>query len=321
VKNNKAVQWILRLIKGGFIGTGFILPGVSGGALAAIFGIYERIIDFMSCIADILTGTVMHVFRRKTSIRHTAIASFGKDVLFFVPIGFGGLFSIVLCSFVLDFFFDKYMVEILWFFVGCIVGTLPALWQQAVKKGQRPVHVAILVASAILGYLFLSFGKELFSQVTPNFVNWMGAGALIALGMLVPGLSPSNFLLYMGLYTKMIAAFKTLDFAVIFPIGIGGIVCVLLLSKAVQWLLKKIYTGMFHFVLGIVMASTLIVLPLPFNYTKLELDALQYQYTPSAILIGIVCAVAGIALGWWMSCLEDAIRDPKQALTSASVKE
>ncbi|MEL5939996.1 DUF368 domain-containing protein, partial [Tetragenococcus halophilus] len=74
-------DWILRFVKGMFIGSGFILPGVSGGALAAIFGIYERIIGFLA-----------HITR-----------NFKENVLFFLPVGLGGLTGIFILSFAVSF--------------------------------------------------------------------------------------------------------------------------------------------------------------------------------------------------------------------------
>ena len=73
----KKNDWFLRFIKGMFIGSGFILPGVSGGALAAIFGLYERMIAFLANVTK----------------------DFKKNVLFFLPVGIGALAGIVVLSF------------------------------------------------------------------------------------------------------------------------------------------------------------------------------------------------------------------------------
>lgn len=110
-------DWILRFVKGMFIGSGFILPGVSGGALAAIFGIYERIISFLAHITK----------------------NFKENVLYFIPVGLGGITGVFLLSFAVSFLLGAYETIILWFFVGCIIGTVPALWKEAGKKGVQPV--------------------------------------------------------------------------------------------------------------------------------------------------------------------------------------
>lgn len=151
-----------------------------------------------------------------------------------------------------------------------------------------------MVVSAVVGYAFLFFGEKMLSggSVEGNFFTWMAAGAIIGLGLLVPGLSPSNFLVYMGMYKPMVAAFKTLDFSVVIPLGIGGLLCVLAFSKLMDYLFSKIYAGLFHFILGIVIASTVMIVPLDFNYLSL------------GTLICIAACGLGVALAMWMSNLD-----------------
>lgn len=265
-------EWFLRFVKGMFIGSGFILPGVSGGALAAIFGIYERIISFLAHITK----------------------DFKENVRFFLPIGLGGVTGVFLLSFGVSFLLGTYEVMIMWFFVGCIVGTVPALWKEAGREGRSNRDIMILIGSFVAGYLFLRQGSSLFSEVQQNFWTWLIAGGLIGLGMIVPGLSPSNFLIYMGMYKAMSDGIKELNFSVIVPIGIGGIVTVLGLSKMMDYIFSKAYAQLFHFILGIVFASTVMIIPTDYaGFTGMN-------YVASFLLL-----LAGIALGAWMSRLEE----------------
>ena len=265
-------EWFLRFVKGMFIGSGFILPGVSGGALAAIFGIYERIISFLAHITK----------------------DFKENVRFFLPIGLGGVTGVFLLSFGVSFLLGTYEVMIMWFFVGCIVGTVPALWKEAGREGRSNRDIVILIGSFVAGYLFLWQGSSLFSEVQQNFWTWLIAGGLIGLGMIVPGLSPSNFLIYMGMYKAMSDGIKELNFSVIVPIGIGGIVTVLGLSKMMDYIFSKAYAQLFHFILGIVFASTVMIIPTDYaGFTGMN-------YVASFLLL-----LAGITLGAWMSRLEE----------------
>lgn len=265
-------DWLLRFVKGMFIGSGFILPGVSGGALAAIFGIYERIISFLAHITK----------------------NFKENILFFLPIGLGGVTGVFLLSFGVSFLLGTYEVMIMWFFVGCIVGTIPALWKEAGREGRSNRDLIILVVSFIAGYLFLWQGSSLFSEVQQNFWTWMIAGGLIGLGMIVPGLSPSNFLIYMGMYKAMSDGIKELNFSVILPIGIGGIVTVLGLSKIMDYIFSKAYAQLFHFILGIVFASTVMIIPTDYA-----------GFTGMGYVASFFLLLGGIALGAWMSRLEE----------------
>lgn len=273
MQNNQLQNWLFRFIKGMFIGSGFIVPGVSGGALAAIFGMYERIILFLSNITK----------------------DFKKNVLFFIPVGLGALAGIVLLSFGVSYVLENYDTIVRWFFIGCIVGTAPALWQEAGKNGRSNKDYTMLAISFIFGFIILFFGQQLFQgQVAPSFISWFISGGLIALGILIPGLSPSNFIMYMGLYQAMSDGFKTLDLSVIIPIGLGGLAIVILLSKIIAKLFVKSYSLFFHFIVGIVLASTFIIIP--FDYQGFTI--IQYLWC-------VICLILGAALGWWMSKLEE----------------
>src|SRR5699024_3189375 len=156
----------------------------------------------------------------------------------FFPVGLGGLAGIFVLSCAVSFLLGNYETVILWFFVGCIVGTVPALWREAGKRGRSRKAIVNLIVTFIVFVLFLSFGELLFTTaIEQNTWTWLLAGGLIGLGMIVPGLSPSNFLIYLGMYKAMSDGIKHLDFGVIIPIGIGVVACVLLLSKLVEFIL------------------------------------------------------------------------------------
>lgn len=265
------LDWILRFFKGALIGTGFILPGVSGGALAAIFGLYQKIISFIAHITK----------------------DFFKNVLFFIPVGLGALFGMFLLARPLSYFLDNYEAYVIWGFIGCIAGTFPALWQEAGKEGRSAKHYVILIITAIAGFALL-FAAKVFlqAQMPINFFTWLFAGFLIAIGILIPGMSPSNFLVYFGMYKPMVDGFKTMDLFVLLPLFFGFAVCLFSLSKLIDIVIKKYYAGLFHFVVGIVIASTFMIIPLNFNY-------LSYK-----TIIYFVTFAAGTALGLFMSRLE-----------------
>ncbi|NLO09702.1 MAG: DUF368 domain-containing protein [Clostridiales bacterium] len=265
------LDWILRFVKGIFIGSGFILPGVSGGALAAVFGVYERIISFLA-----------HITR-----------DFKENVIYLFPLGLGGVTGIFLFSFVVSFFLGEYETQILWFFVGCIIGTVPALWQEAGKKGRHSKHLVILVIAFTLSLAFLHYGEGLFGGDIPkNLATWTLAGSLIGLGVIIPGLSPSNFLVYLGMYKDMSDGIKDLNFMIIIPIAIGAILTVLLFSKLADYIINKAYAGFFHIIMGVVFASTVMIVPRDYNYIGL------------GTLVIILFLVVGVGLGYWMSTLE-----------------
>lgn len=270
-------QIIIRIIKGALIGSGFIIPGVSGGTLAVVFGVYERLIKLFSNF--------------KKSIR--------KDWSYFLPIGLGALLGLVVFSNAVSFLLGRYEAVILWFFVGCILGTLPSLWKAAGKKGRDKRSYFIMVLAFGLGLGLLKYGQGFVSSgLSPGFGAWMVCGMLIALGTLVPGLSSSNFIVYLGLYKAMADGFKNLDLSVILPIALGGVLTVAFFIKIIERIYTRHYTGFFHSILGIVGASTLMIVPT------------DYQgFGPGSFVASLVLAFLGIALSAWMTKLEDSVGD------------
>ncbi|MBP6984884.1 MAG: DUF368 domain-containing protein [Lactococcus raffinolactis] len=276
------MSWIIRLIKGVVIALGFILPGVSGGVLAAILGIYERMLSFLA-----------HIRR-----------NFKADFLYFLPVGIGGILGIGLLSRPLEFLLAHYQVIVLWGFAGAIVGSLPALWQEAESRSKRDkVDWTWLIGTFVISLIILYTLPYIFGTLPANFATFILAGALIALGVLVPGLSPSNLLLILGLYSPMLTGFKNFDLVNVFlPIAIGGILAMLLFAKSMEHLLEHHHSRVFHFILGIVAASTVLIL-VP-NHQSAE----SISYAGSGVLTFVLAAIftaLGLWLGLWMSRLEE----------------
>ncbi|MDN5945300.1 MAG: DUF368 domain-containing protein [Lactiplantibacillus plantarum] len=270
-----------RFFKGVVIALGFILPGVSGGVLAAILGIYERLLGFMA-----------H-FRR----------NFKRDFWYFVPVGLGGIVGIALLSAPLEYLLAHAQVIVLWGFAGAIIGTLPALMKTATSRAPRDWLDGVwFFGTFIISAGLLYFMSELFGTLPANFGGFIVAGALIALGVLVPGLSPSNLLLILGLFTPMLTGFKRLDIVGVYlPIAIGGILAMALFSKLMDHLLVKFHSRVYHFILGIVLASTMLIL-IPNPYAA---ESISYAHaTLSTYLFSSIALAVGIALGYWMSALE-----------------
>ncbi|MGR8827361.1 DUF368 domain-containing protein [Leuconostoc citreum] len=275
MENQIIKNWISRFVKGIFIALGFILPGVSGGVLASILGLYERMLDFMAHVRQ----------------------NFKRDFWYFLPVGLGGIVGIILLSNPLSYLLTTYKAVVLWGFAGAIVGTLPTLFKESSKTGRHWSDWLVLFATIIIGGVFLYNVAGLVGQLPVNFFSWLLAGGLIALGVIVPGLSPSNFLLYLGLFKPMIQGFKRADPGVFIPITLGGLVTLLLLSKIMHFLIRQYHAKVYHVILGIVIVSTvLIIVPPVADYSGFNL----VSGIASALLFLI-----GTSIGLWMSQLEE----------------
>ncbi|MGX7348542.1 DUF368 domain-containing protein [Aerococcus vaginalis] len=278
------IDWILRIVKGALIGIGGILPGLSGGVLAVIFGIYDRVLEFFSHITK----------------------DFVKNVLYFTPVGIGFVIGIVLFSFFVEKAFGAYEGLFTCLFIGFVAGTFPSLLRQAGKEGRDNSDWIMMGASAIGLFLLMVFGNSIFGNLTPGFFVWMLSGALIGLGIIVPGMSPSNFLIYLGLYEPMSAGISSFDFSVIIPLALGAILCVLLLARLAFNLMKKFYSKMYHFILGTVIGSSLAIFPTVVfpAFSPAGLNDMGLSLFP-AVLIAIVMFILGTLFSLWFSKIED----------------
>lgn len=273
--NRSPLSGTIQFFKGMLIGSGAILPGVSGGALAAIFGLYEPIITFL---ADI----------RK---------DFWKNVRYFLPVGLGALFGVFVLATPIDYGLQYFPVHILWGFIGAILGTLPSLYREAGKEGRETKHIIIAVLTAIITFAFLTWAnRNLNVQAPQNVLSWLLAGGIFSSGLIVPGLSPSNFLIYLNLYQPLTEGIRTLDFSILIPVGIGAVVVVLLFSSLMRKIMDYAYATVFHFILGVVIASTAIIAPSPDLYTG---------FTSMDYVVVAIIFLLGFALGYWMGQLEE----------------
>ena len=132
--------------------------------------------------------------------------------------------------------------------------------------------------------LLLKSGDSM--DITPD-TFWYGiCGVAWGLSFVVPGLSSSSMLIFLGLYQPMLAGMAHLDFSVLIPLGIGALAVVLTLSRAVNALFNKHYSLASHIILGIVAATTVVIVPTDFA------GAGQLAVCGACVIAGIVAAIA-----------------------------
>ena len=281
---NPVIDWIIRMVKGVIIGIGFILPGLSGGVLAVIFGLYDKILKFLANIKE----------------------DFIKNVLFFIPVGIGMAIGIFLFSVVVEKAFGKYAAIFICLFVGFVIGTFPSLYRTAGKQGRKTKDILIMLISALVLFGLMMLGEKQLMDVAPGILSWLGSGALISLGLIVPGMSPSNFLIYFGLYDKMASGIKDLDLSVIIPLIVGAVICVLLFAKLAAHFFRKYYSGMYHFILGMVIGSSVAIFPaIVFPALKPEVLSAAGLSIAGAVLLCIAMLITGTVASYLFSKVEE----------------
>ena len=261
-KNNFSISaFLIKVLQGALIGLGAVLPGISGGVLCVIFGIYKTIMEFL---AD--------PFRKLKS-------HFPK----LLPIGIGGVIGFLGIANVLSFLLDKYPAPSVCVFIGLITGMLPSLFREAGEQGRsKASFVSMGIAMVLIFALLISL--QVFSvQITPNFVWYLFCGFCLALSVIAPGMSFSTLLMPLGLYEPFVAGIGHMDFAVLIPGGIGALATVILFAKAVDALFNKHYSVSFHAIVGVVIAATVMIIPFE-----------SFTASVASCVVNIICLAAGI---------------------------
>ena len=256
---------VLRVLQGALIGLGAVLPGISGGVLCVIFGVYTIIMEFL---AD--------PFRKLKS-------HFPK----LLPVGIGGVIGFIGIAKLLGFFLERYENPSVCLFIGLIAGMLPSLYREAGEQGRNKKSYLSLGIAMVLVFTLLIGLKVLQVEITPNFGWYMFCGACLALSVIAPGMSFSTTLMPLGLYEPFVAGIGDFDFGVLLPGGIGGLATVILFAKAVDMLFKKHYSVAFHAIVGIVIAATVMIIPVQSFMVSFG----SFATNAICIIVGVVAAV------------------------------
>lgn len=242
----KKISFILRLFQGLLIGVGGVLPGVSGGVLCIVFGIYKPLMEVLAS-----------PFQK--------LKEHWKTLL---PVAIGSLVGFFLLVQAVSAVLQNYESLATCVFAGLILGTLPSLVRTAGKEKRGvPSFVAFFLSFACFFTLFSFLEHGIGVQIEPSFVWFLLAGAIWGISIVLPGLSSSAVLIFLGLFEPMVEGAKAFDLGVLLPLVIGGVGVIVLLSKLVNRLYARHFSVMSHVIIGIVLATTLPILPTQFANT------------------------------------------------------
>ena len=266
----RSKNFLLRLLQGAVIGAGAILPGVSGGVLAVIFGIYRPMME-------VLTHP------------ESALRRYWRLLL---PIGIGWALGFFGGGGVILLLFHHSETLATCLFIGLILGTVPDLWRGAGEHGRsKGAYFAAAVSFLVLFSLLLGVNLGSFVQMKASFFAFLFCGVLWGLSLIIPGMTSSSILMAVDLLAPMIKGITTFDPSVLIPWLLGMLSTVLLLARLISWLFKTHYSLSSHAVVGIVLSSTLIIVPTHYE-SALEL------------LLCLACAALGALLAHFSGKLQ-----------------
>ena len=276
---NFGIRWLRDLLCGVLIGAGAILPGVSGGVLAVVFDIYR---PFM----EVLTHP------------REAIPKYWR---WFLPIGLGCAIGFLGFAKGIAAAIDVSSTVTTWLFIGLIVGTVPSLFRETGKEGRSiGSWVSMAVCAGAIFFSLFYVGKVICVTVEPNFWWYNFCGALWGMSLVIPGLTSSSVMMALGLYQPMLEGLARLDFLALSACLPGMVLTILLLARLVSWFFRKHYSIAFHGIFGIVLASTLVIIPTSY------VGAWE-------IVLSAVCCIGGFLLAYFMARLDRRIQENGRA--------
>ncbi len=273
---------IILAVKGFFIGIANLIPGISGGTIAIVLGIYDKLINSIS-----------HFFSK-----------FKDNVKFLLPIFIGIAISILTMSKAISFALENWLFPTVLFFIGAIMGGIPMLHGKIKNtKMDFNSYIVFVISFTVIVLLTFASGDSEVSFETLSIVGYIKlflVGVIAAATMIVPGVSGAAVLMTLGYYAPILAVVKNLtDFsmlshnlAVVIPFGLGVVIGIFAVAKLIEFLFKKYEKQTYYGVLGFVTSSILAIIIQ--NFTS----EMILSFSLLEIIIGVIAAVIGFALAY-----------------------
>lgn len=254
----------INFIKGMFIGIANIIPGVSGGTIAVILGIFDKLIDSINNFTKNVKG----------------------NLLFLTPILLGTGFSVIAFSSILEHCLNKYSLQTSLFFVGLVCGSIPLIYKKATSANYNWVSVLLALVAIIIVVVLSNFNDATNNSIDETLsavflLKIFGGGVLAAAAMIIPGISGSFVMMLLGIYPTVLHAIANVtrvltnlgDYdlmirtgATLFALGIGVVIGIVLISKLISFLMSKYYSTTYFTILGLMLGSIYGIFAEPMTY-------------------------------------------------------
>ncbi len=214
------------------------VPGVSGGTMAILLGIYDKLIG--------------------------AISNFLKDIkgnfFFLIKFCIGAGAGIGSLAFAIKWLLEMFPFQVSFFFLGAVIGGIPALYK---KTKESPINITsgiffLLGLIIVISIGFLPTGNLDLSSGSgfTHYLMILVTGIIIALALILPGISTSHMLLVLGMYDSMLKAITEFDIVYIGILGISTVIGIFLITKPIEWTMNQFTHPTYCMIIGFVLGST-----------------------------------------------------------------
>lgn len=233
---------LVLFLKGLWVGGTMLVPGVSGGSMAMILGIYDKLIS--------------------------AVSSFKKDVarnsLFLGIFALGGAIGMLLFAKPLLTLIERHPMPTLYFFIGAVAGGLPMIYKKAKLSHFTWTGLLYPLLGLVLIFLLGMLPANLLSTQGTGLAHTLllfGTGIIVAIALVLPGISVSYMLLLLGMYDQTMRAITELYLPYLLPIGIGLIVGILLTTSILEKAMTQYPKATYLIILGFIVGSVVKIFP------------------------------------------------------------
>ena len=269
---------MMSVFKGLWVGGTLTVPGVSGGSMAMILGIYDK-----------LLWAVTSLLKRGGERK--------KAFLFLLWTLLGGAVGFLAFSRLVGFLLSSFPLYICFFFVGAVIGGAPMVFKQAKIDAVKLMDVIMIICGIVIVWLISLIPSGIFSIDGIGGIGGIAlkllCGIILAFGLVLPGISFSQMMYVFGIYGEVIEKLSSLDILPLIPFGVGGIVGIFATSFAVEKLMNKFPRRVYMVIFGFLLGSA------PSMFKGQSFVGAPWWAYP----IFLALAVAGFAAVYAMSCV------------------
>jgi len=238
-KNSSAV----RIIKGFIIGASMLVPGASGGTMAIILGIYDELIHAVSTLRQ----------------------NVKQNIILLATYTMAGILGILLFSRPMLAAVTLWNKPMLFLFLGAILGSVPPLYRKVKVSRIKPINLLFAFIGAFLGICTMYLPEGVFqlneSFNLYNFSMLVLAGLIIAVALILPGISASYILLMLGMYDLTLIAIKEFNLIYLVPLAIGILGGTFMTAGILEREMKRHPQFTYMLIIGFMLGSLVQVFP------------------------------------------------------------
>jgi len=288
-------QYIIIAIKGMAMGIANVIPGVSGGTIALITGIFERLIDAIKSF-DLKAVKLLFKGEFKAFAEYT-------DLAFIVSLFIGVGVAIIGIAHLFEYLFEFFPVYLWSFFFGLILASIYFVGRTIDKWNLGVIISFTIGASLAIAMTFMTPASQ-----NENPIYLVVCGVVAICSMILPGLSGSYVLILMGNYQLVaIDAISNMRFDILIPVGIGAGIGLIAFSHLLSWLFKKYKNQTIAVLTGFILGSLGIIWPWKTAIEQAfgdKIKVIGYDYflpeMNSEFFISLFIIIVGIASIWLM---------------------